>query len=945
MVFYARLSMRTPSNGVWIYPPLYTLDGYRENLVPFINYQMPSSGVSCADPDVQITVDILDDSLVKQTTLDAYVEGNWAYKGASDSFVAPYNGGASAVTPLSVGEYDGYRLIIDKTSSYSGSITVRVLADDAYGNSVDQSWSFTPDTTAPYLTDINPDETWVCPTALITYDILDVCAGVKENTLDAYVDGYWALRKGVFADAYDGALSLITPISVGGQDGYEVVIDNTSTYANTPVIVDAYGDDGYGNSLWDTWYFFVDYVPPSIDGYDPASGATNQWSNTAITFNVKDVQTGISQSSIDAYVGDSWVYDGSTDTFKSPYDTSSTITPVSDGYQLYLVNDNEDYTGTVEVDAYAADVCGNARSPSSWSFSIDAIDPYLDGYTPAAGTTAESNSLIVITMKDDETAVDPTSIDAYVDGTWAYDGATDTFKSTFGGASSELTSVTDGYKLTLHNTTFYKSSPVSVQIYFTDRGSNTVTDSWDWSIEVPTVLFYAPLTVSGVQNLPADITINSTTVSPTCRYVGGDATATTWNADGYGENLGYNNLGANITAGQGSPCFGSDDDDSALYASGDCHEASDTAHNQITTEDFYMELLVKMSSSGNKGIVSKGQGTTVNPGFLIWQSVGNPKLRISDGSSLANVTGAKVSTEGSPADGTWAFISIFADRNDDAVVMQTGEVGSYVDISGLGSLTNTDEFQIGADDDLIQFDNKVAYYAMYKSAGWFAGGSTNETQWEAFHKERLAKLAGVYPETATGTATPEMSRASDKHLVHKKSGSLVKYLVSDNWPRVCWFEDEAGDDAYGLLVSDADSIYYKMDDGNMNSDGYGTFEFKEITADQDRSTDGYMLILNDGGAGDEVSVIQNDDNFCVALGMGASIVGSTDIVDGYQHTVRLVVKPNDYWLFNDGSSEGSDSSCDLPADVDRMYMGGTTEDESCDGYLSEIKVWDGYYSP
>lgn len=465
MVLYVKASIRSAGKNLWVHP-FYVTEGE-----PYYRNRRPRT--SCADPDCLIYVDILDETSIVPSSITITVKGASAY--ASGAFVAPYNGPSSSISTTTYGSDTGYRVVIDKTSSYSGIITVRVQAADSSGNELDTSWNFTVDSTPPYLTDLSPEDSgWGCTNTLVYYDILDVCTGVKENTLDAYVDGYWAIRKGIFADAYNGPASAITPISVGGQDGYEVCIDNLGTYTSSPIVMDAYGEDGYGNALWDTWEFNIDHTPPVIDGY-----SYSNTSYTDITFNIKDNETGISQVSIDAYVDGYWAYDGATDTFKSPYATSSTISAVTDGYQLVLVNDNEDYTGTVYIDAYATDVCGNARAPSSWSFTVDAVPPYVDGYSPDfADGYALITSSIVITMKDDETAVNPLTIDAYVDGLWAYDGSTDTFKD---GYSGSLSTVVDGYQLTISKSSGrYEVPKVNVEVYFTDRNLNSANEDWDW---------------------------------------------------------------------------------------------------------------------------------------------------------------------------------------------------------------------------------------------------------------------------------------------------------------------------------------------------------------------------------------------------------------------------------------------------------------------------------
>jgi len=108
---------------------------------PFLRNEFPAPGASRVSTSVLISVDVLDaETFVDLSTLRVWVDGADAYNG---SFVAPFNGPSSAITPTIVDGYDGYHIVVDKTVPYGNEeITVRVVADDYGGNTLDDSWTF-----------------------------------------------------------------------------------------------------------------------------------------------------------------------------------------------------------------------------------------------------------------------------------------------------------------------------------------------------------------------------------------------------------------------------------------------------------------------------------------------------------------------------------------------------------------------------------------------------------------------------------------------------------------------------------------------------------------------------------------------------------------------------------------------------------------------------------
>lgn len=118
-----------------------------ENISPELNsYNNPKNSL--------IVFDIVDSSnSLNLSLLDVNVEGVDAYSGIS-GFVSPFNGSFSSVEFLSGGSswgYDAYRIIIEKTSDLSNSVSVNVM----YSTLVNETWEFLTKIPIPYISTLN----------------------------------------------------------------------------------------------------------------------------------------------------------------------------------------------------------------------------------------------------------------------------------------------------------------------------------------------------------------------------------------------------------------------------------------------------------------------------------------------------------------------------------------------------------------------------------------------------------------------------------------------------------------------------------------------------------------------------------------------------------------------------------------------------------------------
>lgn len=245
-------------------------DFYPDLTGPYLANRDPAPLETGVDKDKIISLDVLDDeSEIALATVAIYVETNLAYLGSTDSFQAPYDGGGSARTPVAL----GHNFTIDKTASYGSleSISVRVVAEDIWGNPLDQTYSFTiEDYEGPTFHNNSPTGTGVSKTAPIYFETRDGTQ-VNQATLDVSVGGQAAIVDGSFQSGWGGS---ITP---NAFNGYDVTLNRTGDHPSfAELLVDIYVEDTDGNPGTLNWSFRVeDYLGPLIIPVSPTAGQMN----------------------------------------------------------------------------------------------------------------------------------------------------------------------------------------------------------------------------------------------------------------------------------------------------------------------------------------------------------------------------------------------------------------------------------------------------------------------------------------------------------------------------------------------------------------------------------------------------------------------------------------------------------------------------------------------
>lgn len=222
-------------------------------VAPQIANRDPAPGATSVDPDTVIVFDVYDQN-GDIDSYDAYVEGALAWDSEAGLFIAPYDGPLSSVSSVIVDGYDGYHVLLQRTSDFVSyePIEVRVRVKDSGGNLLDQTYGFRiRDYTGALFADIfpTPYSDNNPRNALIEFDVYDPDSGLDLATLRVYIDGNTAYDGYGFLPPYDGYGSeVMGPFLIDGYDGYHIAIQSTGDYPSGGTVhVDVIIDNEEGN--------------------------------------------------------------------------------------------------------------------------------------------------------------------------------------------------------------------------------------------------------------------------------------------------------------------------------------------------------------------------------------------------------------------------------------------------------------------------------------------------------------------------------------------------------------------------------------------------------------------------------------------------------------------------------------------------------------------------
>jgi hypothetical protein len=352
--------------------------GVLDYVSPWIINQYPTGILYNVNDN--ISVDILDDySGVNLSSIDAYVDGYIVFSGPS-TFYSPYNGAQSSISSTNVDGYDGYHLVIDRTSNFdfSTNYDVRIAADDNYGNSLDTTFNFTTkdatkienvrvgqyeivlivtfDDYMLYDSNITKISNYTFNHEMyaryienpILYDgyVKDVVMWVEnfcghdsftlevQNLLDQYgsnvSDSYdfepfqsWAdlTNYNCLVRTWHVSNFVIADsqrVYLAGEGGIDCFRKERSYDAvRWGQIFDSYGVEALFLVNYGNDYVFVDTTPPAFIYRDPAPGFWDGEGN--IVFIIADTETAINITDLFIYINGVTVFDGSSGGFQNNY--------------------------------------------------------------------------------------------------------------------------------------------------------------------------------------------------------------------------------------------------------------------------------------------------------------------------------------------------------------------------------------------------------------------------------------------------------------------------------------------------------------------------------------------------------------------------------------------------------------------------------------------------
>ncbi len=153
--------------------------------------------------------------------------------------------------------------------------------------------------------------------------------------------------------------------------------------------------------------------------------------------------------------------------------------------------------------------------------------------------------------------------------------------------------------------------------------------------------------------------------------------------------------------------------------------------------------------------------------------------------------------------------------------------------------------------------------------------------------------------------------------------------------------------AAAAVTRTADSLRYKMDDGNLTA-GKGSLVVDFMGANVDQPVSTRLMEICDGTAVNQIALylVNAGKKISTVLYNGsfqASIESTTDIWDGNKHTIRATWKTNQARQYVDGAVDGTeDTSCTIPSSLSQLDVGAyLSAGYEANGLLSNLRIYGG----
>ncbi len=188
-------------------------------------------------------------TIIFESSLQVYINNELAL--LNNTFLDPFDGPDGYINAT----VDGYRIRVDYTdvpwNSYK-SISVRALAEDAYGFSLDETYNYRiEDVRAPAnVSTPIANQTDVDKDVNLTFQLFDRGCGVKQSEIKIYINSVLAYDGGTnsFNLNYSGPSSSIVANTYDGYDGYYIVIDPLNSFDSGEIVnIQVAAKDNEGN--------------------------------------------------------------------------------------------------------------------------------------------------------------------------------------------------------------------------------------------------------------------------------------------------------------------------------------------------------------------------------------------------------------------------------------------------------------------------------------------------------------------------------------------------------------------------------------------------------------------------------------------------------------------------------------------------------------------------
>ncbi len=279
-----------------------------------------------------------------------------------------------------------------------------------------------------------------------------------------------------------------------------------------------------------------------------------------------------------------------------------------------------------------------------------------------------------------------------------------------------------------------------VATFSPDDGVYTTDAANLFTSDIETVISDA---THGVNNLLPTPTINGSPRTPIARYKCVDADATNLVAWDYGATLVRQAVGTEPTYNNGAPAGAYSWDsntDSCLFNTSDYYQCADGTTGDIAGNDYFWELIAYTENSGTERMVDKRIAS--NEGYSILNSTDKIRILIEDApNNTISVYSAATSTGWHHFCG---YANVDESSTNGSIVYTDGVGGTGVDVSGIGSLTNTNSLTIGATaTGAAYYHRGIIYFCVWTAADMIAAGAGGKTEMDALALARSNAFWGV----------------------------------------------------------------------------------------------------------------------------------------------------------------------------------------------------------